>query len=522
MIRPSESLGPVPSGRWGRRRLAGPLALLPLLTLALLQPALTGCFSGKARKQKTKASAIWVGNASETLEAGTVARLKDSGVEEAYVAVARFEPDADQVLERFKTPDLGSSLPTTLAIRGKWPIDGAGRAEDLAQKVSAAAEQLRFDVESRGMLVVGLHFDFISVSDFSSYATFLSAINKELAEELFLSVSLQRQWIDDEDLEAVVDSVDYVVPFLYGQRVNERDSGESWDFSEMERRLLRLEELKVPYQLGVITLGTASWISASGELKARTTRRAMADLLDNARLKIRPGFSFEAANRRVYVMGAERRTKVGDWELQPGDTVRMVRSATSDIEELLRLVDVWQLPHHLGQMFYRLPSEEEGLSLHSESLLLALDPEAASPEIELDVSVQRRTGRGWLMRFGLRGQNREFTELALLENNYLQIVSESGVFNRNVRTGDFNRFEIFKLSETGEPQTVRRNPNMLRLHLPILEGNQKASTGDVEVIGRGDPALVLEASFLLPDGRTLKVGPKRWRDGGFVGEAGGS
>ena len=36
-----------------------------------------------------------------------------------------------------------------------------------------------------------------------------------------------------------------------------------------------------------------------------------------------------------------------------------IRAATSDIEELTRLVDAWEVPNHMGQVYYRLPSAEE-------------------------------------------------------------------------------------------------------------------------------------------------------------------
>ena len=514
--RPSNLIRP------GSRRLRlGPLARHGLMVVGFLAALLltSGCFGGNKRKQKTSASAIWIGSNSEEVTASTLARLKDAGVEEAYVTAAQLDLKGPDLLKRFRVPDLEASLPTTLSIRGAWSGDSADDATALGAQIAEAAQQLRFDIESRGALVVGIHLDFTKVSSFPSYAAFLEGMQSELSNDLYLSITVQRSWIGKEGLKEVVDAVDFVVPFLYGQRVSEKDAGDAWDFVELERRLRLLEELEVPYQLGVITLGTASLISEGGGLKARTTRRSMLDLLRNPALKLRPGFSFNGVNRRVYTMGAERNTTIDDWEIEQGQTVRMVRIATSDLEELLRLVEVWGLPHHLGQLFYRLPSEQEGLSLHSESLLLAFDPQPATPDIQFDVSVQRRSGRGWLVRFGLESMNREFTELALLENNYLQILTESGEFNRNVRVGDFNRFDMLTLNEDGKYELKRRDPNVLRLFLPILEGFQKANTGNIEVIGRAEPVLVLEASFLLPDGRTLKVGPRRWSNGSFEDEA---
>lgn len=485
---------------------------------------LTGCQDGTARLEKSQASAIWIGYGSEQPAQSTLARLRDSGVEEAYIAAARFEPNADQILEPQKLPPMDSSMPLTLGIRGDFTTGTPDQAEEIGSRFAEAAKQLRFDVESRGALVVGIHLDFVQVSPavFPAYAAFLKSLNRGLSEDLFLSISLHRSWIGDEGLAAVADAVDFVVPFLYGQRVNEADTGEAWDFAQLESRMRTLESLDVPYQLGVVTLGTASWIDSQGTLKARTTRRSMIDLLQSSSFRLRPGFSFDDANRRVYIMGAESKTELDDWNLAAGDTIRMVRMATSDLEELLRLVDVWGLPNHLGQLFYRLPSEQEGLSLGSESLLLAFDPRPAVPELDFEVSVLRRTGRGWLVRIAVVGKNREFTELAVLDNNFLQVRAEGTAFSRNVRVGDFTRFEIFKAGADGALEPTRRNPDVLRLFLPILEGYQKAQTGNIEVLGSADPVFVLEGSFLLPDGQTLKVGPKRWSDGKFDDEPSGS
>lgn len=147
-------------------------------------------------------------------------------------------------------------------------------------------------------------------------------------------------------------------------------------------------------------------------------------------------------NRRVYAVAAEKNTRVGSWEVRTGETVRAVRAATSDLEELMRLLGAWEIPRHLGQVYYRLPSAEERLSLSLENLLNALDPTPASPELEFDVHPQRRTGRGWLVRFSISNQNGEITELSLMDSNFLQARCLGCVFGQQVSTGDFYRFDL--------------------------------------------------------------------------------
>ena len=173
-------------------------------------------------------------------------------------------------------------------------------------------------------------------------------------------------------------------------------------------------------------------------------------------------------------MGAGRSTRVGKWELAPGEKIRVVRAATSDLEELTRLVGAWELPHHLGQVYYRLPADEEGLSLPWATCLNALDPTPASPDLVLDVKIQRRTGRGWLVRFSITNQNGEITELSLIDNNFLQVRCLGGLFGQRVETGDFYRYDLYRSKEDGEIERTFRRSDILRLHVPILDGRAAA------------------------------------------------
>ncbi|MEO1369491.1 MAG: hypothetical protein AAFX50_20115, partial [Acidobacteriota bacterium] len=274
----------------------------------------------------------------------------------------------------------------------------------------------------------------------------------------------------------------------------------------------------VPYLVGAVILGYTSHLDGNGRLKTRTTRRSLGEVIGNRRMKLRPGFTLEGINRRVYAMVAERETTIGNWQLEAGDGIRMVRASSSDIEEMRRLLGLWQLPNHLGELYYKLPADNQPLSMHTDSLLSALDPEPSSPDLQLDVSVQRRTGRGYLLRFGLTNGNREFTELATLDNNFLQVIAPKARFaSTKVKTGDFHRYDLLRtVGDTFEP--TFRQANVLRLYVPILEGQQRVRSGDVELVGGGDPHLELSARFLLPDGRTLEVPTRVWSGGSFQDE----
>jgi hypothetical protein len=246
-------------------------------------------------------------------------------------------------------------------------------------------------------------------------------------------------------------------------------------------------------------------------VKARTTGLSLQEILWNRDLKLRPGFSLEGVNRRVYSVNAERRTEVGKWEVRAGESIRVVRPATSDLEELMRLAGVWELPNYLGQLYYRLPSPDERLSLSLENLVNALEPVPATPDLHLDASLQRRTGRGWLARFSITNENGEITELSLVDSNYLQVQVLNGEFSQHrVQPGDFYRYDLYRTTDDGGIERGFRHPDVLRLFLPILEGEQQVASGDVEIYVRGEPELELVGNFLLSDGRELAVGPVRW------------
>ncbi|MEE8526644.1 MAG: hypothetical protein V3T72_22130 [Thermoanaerobaculia bacterium] len=434
--------------------------------------------------------------------------MKDVGIGELIVEVGKLDLASAEgpIVRGPAVAALPLAVPVTLAIGGNWQ---SAEPEATAQRVVAAADQLRFELEGRGSIPVGVHFDLDRVDSFENYASFLAEVRDELDRTLFLSTSLKRDWLLDPKIAAVAKAVDFVVPFLYGQRIEEPEDGDAWDFIELERKLRILEEIGTPYLLGVIALGTATHLSAESRVKARRTALSLQEILWNRDLKLRPGFSLEGVNRRVYSVVAEKKTRVGTWELASGDGIRVVRAATSDLEELMRLLGAWELPNHLGQLYYRLPAADERLSLSLENLLNALDSTPASPELIFDVSLQRRTGRGWLVRLSITNLNGEITELSLMDSNYLQARCLNGVFGQRIRTGDFYRYDLHRLEGDELVRTFRRS-DVLKLHLPILEGQQRVESGDIEILVSGQPRLELLGKFLLPDGRRLTVGPVPW------------
>lgn len=498
------------SGKRCRLSAAGRLALALLLVLAAL--SLTGCPGSWRRPQKGAGSALWLGQGSEKPEASQLARLKERGVGECFIeaAVLDLGPGGGGLAVQ-KTPELPPSTPVTLVVTGTWP-EGGLDAEEAAGRIAEGAQQVRFAAEGLGLVPVGLHFDLQQVGTLVAYAELLEKLRAKLDRTLFLSVSLVRSWMDDPELGQLVEAVDFVVPFLYGQRAEEPEDPAAWDFIKMQQGLEKLETIGTPYLIGSVTLGSASYLSARGELKERSTAISIQEILWNRSLKLRHGFTLEGVNRQVFTLRAERPTRAGVWRLKEGEEVRVVRPTTFHFEEIQRLVGAWHVPNALGQVYYRLPQAGELLSLTLDNLVNALEPSAAEPELEFDAAVRRRTGRGLLLGFSLENVNGEVTDFSLIDKNYLQITTDSGTFGR-VEVGDFYRFDLFRAAPGKPLERTYREPNVVRLYAPMLEGRKTLHSSDVELLGGGSPALTIEASFVLPNGKQLQVGPRRWRDG---------
>jgi hypothetical protein len=308
-------------------------------------------------------------------------------------------------------------------------------------------------------------------------------------------------------LQPALGHVDFFVPFLFGQRIDEREDASAWDLGNLEKSLHAADALGRPYLLGIIDLGTATWSNRGGTVKERVTKMSMKDLVSNPAIQLRPGFSLEGTNRRVYTFEVLKATELAGWSLPAGDSVRIVRLAGSDLEEVLRRLDLWANPNRIGQLYYRVPHAEERLTFSAESLASALKLDSKSLDVSCEVAVQRRTGRGWLVRFTLVNSSGGF-----LENNYLEVKIESGSFGTNANAGDFQRFDLLK-ENGGKRERTFRSPDILRLYAPMLEGQQRVVSGDIEVITPSAPTFRITGNFLLPEGKDLTIGPFIYKNG---------
>lgn len=477
----------------------------------LLAGSMWSCSDTSERPtRKSVSAAVWVNSSSEALQPNVVSALKEAGVEELFVQAARFDAASGEVVPTTEQVTWPGSISCTIAISGNFR--GTEDPAATADRILETFRELQSKIEQDDNLVVGLHLDFTTVDSFEAYGLLLQELRKKLSQKLFLSVTVQRSWLGNELLKPTLESADFFVPFLFGQRIDEKEEPAAWDLASIERSLHAADALERPYLMGIIDLGTATWSNKAGAVKERVTRISMKELVRNPDLQLRPGFSLEGTNRRVYTFEAQKPSNAAGWSLASGDTVRIVRVAASDLEELLRRLDLWANPNRIGQLYYRIPNSEERLSFGAESLAAALKMDSKSLDLSCEVAVQRRTGRGWLVRFSLINSSGGFSELALLDNNFLEVQIESGYFGTKASAGDFQRYDLLK-EINGNRERTFRSPDILRLYAPMLEGQQQVVSGDIEVITSSAPTFRISGSFLLPEGKDLMLGPFIYKNG---------
>lgn len=488
-------------------RAAGPW----LASVALASCLLGGCFGGETPK-KGRGSALWISARSAPVDAPVLARLESLGLAELFVEAARLEwSGAEPRLEAEALAPAARRLPVTLVVRGAWTL-AEPDTKRTAAALDAGVDRLRLAAEQAGLLPVGVHFDLeVAPAAFEGFGAALGRLRGELEGRLFLSAGVDRRALGEPRLATVARGVDFLVCFLYGQRPGETEDPGAWDLQSVEGNVERLERLGRPYLLGAVTIGELTRRGRDGRVLAVSTDGDLRSLVVQPGLELKPGFSLEGIDRQVYEFVARAGAPAGPWTLAPGESVRLVKTATPFLEEFLRRSGAWESPNRLGELFYRQPAPSERFSVGAAGLVAALSPDAARPELALDLERRLRSDRLWRVRIRLRSTGSEPTDLAYFDANYVELRVAGGRIS-DVEPGRFRRVE---LSIGGaETNTLRamRNADTVRLFAPLVEPGESWESGDIEIRLDGDaaPTLTLSSTFLLPEGRLLASEPLEW------------
>lgn len=490
-----------------RHRIAAALRLAGALVCCASTLA---CF-GSRREPRAPGAAVWVGVGSEAPTTPQLERLAGQGVTDYFVEAARLEWSGSRPrLEAVKAPRLPRRERTTLVVSGAWPAGGVDPKEAAAE-LARGIQGLVIAAEGAGRAPIGVHFDLDASGAPSDYARTLESLREELDGRLELSASFgPPQLADAEAAKRLADPLDFLVAFLYGQRPETDEDARAWDLQSVEVAVRGLERLDRPYYLAAVTVGTASWRKRGGGVEATSTRLDLSALVRESRLELKRGFSLEGIDRQVYEFRAKAPVEVSGWKLAPNESVRVVRAATSNVEEFLRRCGAWGAERLLGPLFWRLPEPGERLALTAANLADALAPNPSLPVLELEVERDTEARRDWRLRVTLANGSDEPTDLAFFDANWVEL-SVAGARIADVHHGQFARFELY---HEGERATMRalREADTVRFWAPIVEGRQRMMSGPIQLVrtGREAPKVRTSGRFILTDGTIVEVAPRDW------------
>lgn len=478
-----------------------------LLLLSLGALLLAACL-GRSVDPKAAGSALWLASDSGALTSSQQAKLSGLGLREVFLDAGDLEWSGGPAIRRRALPDVPRRTASTLVVHGSW-LPGGRDAADIGKLLHTELLALRIEAEQAGVLVTGFHFEVDPGERGESFAKSLATVRRKLAGSAFLSVGLDRRRLQAPEARAIAASADFVVCFLYGQHPGEAEDPGAWDLESVEQNFRRLEALDRPYLTGAITLGTAYHKDSGGSIRAWTTMLDLGTVVRNPAFELKPGFSLQGIDRLAWEFVAQERTTLGDWTIERGDSVRLVRTATPLIEEFRRRVGAWESDRHLGEIYYRLPRPGERLSLSGENLVVVLSPESSAMELNLALGRTVASREVWIVTARLENRSAESSDLALFDNNYVQLDIE-GAIAIDAEPGGFRRVELLRDGERGSMQALRA-ANQVRLFLPFVEGGQVAESGPITLrLREPNPRLRISASFLLAEGRLFATDPIDW------------
>jgi hypothetical protein len=478
---------------------------------ALICATTTFACLGNRREARAPGAAVWVGIASESPPPQALERLAAQGVADYFVEAARLDWSGGRpVIEKLTAPRLSRRERTSLVVSGAW-ASGEVDAEEAAAELARAIQGLVIAAESAGRAPIGIHFDLEVVGAPAAYASTLEALRDELDGRLELSASFgPGQLADPEAARRLAEPLDFVVAFLYGQRPGVSEDARAWDLQSVEAGVRELERLDRPYYLAAVTVGTASWRARGGSVQATSSSLDLSALVRESRLELKRGFSLEGIDRQVYEFRARAPVEVGGWKLAASDSVRVVRAATSNVEEFLRRCGAWGAERLLGPLFWRLPEPGERLALTAANLADALAPSPSQPQLELVVERDADAQRDWRLRLTLVNHNDEASDLAFFDANWVEL-SVQGARIADVHHGQFARFELY---HEGERATMRalREADTVRFWAPIIEGRQRMMSGPIQLVrtGKTPPAIRTTGRFILTDGSMIEIVSRDW------------
>lgn len=484
--------------------------------LALL---LVACGPGGGhRRSRPAGSAVWLDPREASLSADAARALRANGADEVFLSVGTLSTTGEgAAIDRWEEGLEGAlpvRTPTTLVITGAWPPERELAPTRAAEALLPALAGIREEAEAAGLLPVGIHLHLaprpaagFGGKSLESLAELSSELRKGLSEDLFLSVTLLRDWLDRPEVESLAGSVDFLVPYLYGDGPGAPDRPEVWDPERVAEDVARVEALGADYLIGARTLGSASLRAAGGEVLDVTTHVSLGELAENQDLRRSIGDAFGGVGRLVYTFQAQRRTRAAGWQLAPGDSIRAVGTAPALLHALRARLAEGASEHQLGLLFDRAPGPEERLTPGPAALATVLGAEPPTPELQGELVVESEGQGRAVLAITLENLSTLSTDLALGEGNYVSLAARDAFVER-VEPGGFTRYSLWRGGREVRPGLGWREPDEVRLYTPMVEGGARLGGARIELGVRKDGAAAfLSGRFYLPDGQELELQP---------------
>ncbi len=490
----------------------------------LFATLLASCGAGDGTDRRRPAgSALWTDPRVAAVSSEAARTLRAAGIDELFVAAAGLEAAGGELdLEPWPDELTGAApprTPVTLAVVGTWPPPVEIEPGRAASALAPALTALRRTAEDADLLPVGIHLHWTPGPAGSSavrpggaavlldrLAELVRSLRGVLADDLFLSVSLDRSWLEAPGVETLARRADFVVPFLYGQPPGAPDSPDAWDPEKTLEDLARVEALGTDYLLGLRTVGSASRLDASGEVVEATTRVSLSGVAENRDLRRSIGDAFGGVGRLAYVFQAQRRTRVDGWRMAPGEAIRIVRTSPGILFGLRARCVEAASERMLGVLFHRLPApREEGLTPAAEAVAAVLGESPPAPDLRPRVVISSRGRDTTVLEVGLENRSSLSTDLALGDGNYLSVRTEGAIVGE-VDPGQFARYSLWREGREVRPGIGWREPDEVRLYTPMVGGGERIGGARVELrLRSGESAAFLSGRFYLTDGRELEV-----------------
>lgn len=486
-------------------RLGIGMILLPLLAV--------GCLDSFSKRQRQPGSSAWVTAETAVVDGPQLSDLAALGARELFVESGRmtFIGGTAQV-EPLPLPAIQRGTEVTLGLTGALP---AGEIEvgEASQTLFEELRRFRIEAESRGLVPVGFHLTLVVAADrLPELGELVSGVRRELDREMLLSLELDPEWLQLETAAELVDAVDFVTCTVYGPPADGRDDPSFWDLEETMRRVELLETLGAPYLLGVRTTGELQHRNRQGEVLASRRDVPLQALIDQRSLEVEPVFSFKGFYRQVIRFSANHSVRVGDWTVTAGETLELSRPTVYHLAGIRDRLESVERRRGLGYLYHRLAGPKETLVLSSADLAQLADAGPLKPPLGVDLQVVTRSARRWTVILRLSDGGPLGTAMALVDHNYVSMELKGALVGA-VELGDFRRMEL--LRSGSEQMSVRsiRSANVLRLYYPMMDEGFDVRSGPIDLrLQSAQPELRLSASFLLPDGETLEVGPFLWSE----------